>query len=162
MHAKSTDAAPYNVTADDDIIRQAIAIIEKRLTEPGEVFGSPGKVKDYLRLQLARRADQHREVFTVLFLDSQHRLITTEDMFTGTLTQASIYPREVVRRALHHNAAAVMLSHNHPSGEATPSRADENLTQSLKSALSLVDVRVLDHFIVTLSSCRSMAEMGLV
>jgi DNA repair protein RadC len=162
MHAQSCDPAPYTVTADDEIIRQALEIIERRLTKPGEVFSNPSGVKDYLRLQLARREDQHREVFTVLFLDSQNRLIATEDMFTGTLTQTSVYPREVVRRALHHHAAAVVLAHNHPSGVAEPSRADEALTQTLKSALALMDVRVLDHFIVTLSSCRSMAEMGLV
>ena len=109
------------------------------------MFDSPGAVKDYLQLQLA--AAQH-EVFAVLFLDAQHRLIALEELFRGTLTQTSVYPREVVKRALQHHAAAVVLAHNHPSGVAEPSRADESLTQTLKSALALVDVRVLDHVVV--------------
>jgi DNA repair protein RadC len=102
------------------------------------------------------------EVFAVLFLDSQNRLIALEELFRGTLNQTSVYPREVVLRALHHHAAAVVLAHNHPSGEARPSRADETLTQTLKAALALVDVRVLDHFVVTRTQACSMAEMGLV
>jgi DNA repair protein RadC len=101
-------------------------------------------------------------VFAVLFLDSQNRLIALEELFRGTLSQTSVYPREVVLRALHHHAAAVVLAHNHPSGAAQPSRADEALTQSLKAALALVDVRVLDHFIVTRDQAASMAEMGLM
>jgi DNA repair protein RadC len=101
-------------------------------------------------------------VFAVLFLDSQNRLIALEELFRGTLTQTSVYPREVVLRALHHHAAAVVLAHNHPSGTALPSRADEALTQSLKAALALVDVRVLDHFIVTRDNAASMAELGLI
>ena len=95
-----------------------------------------------------------------MFLDSQNRLLALEELFRGTLTQTSVYPREVVLRALHHHAAAVVLAHNHPSGEARPSRADESLTQSLKASLALVDVRVLDHFIVTRDAGASMAEMG--
>jgi DNA repair protein RadC len=110
-----------------------------------EVFSTPDAVKHYLQLHLARR--QH-EVFAVLFLDSQNRLIALEELFRGTLTQTSVYPREVVLRALHHHAAAVVLAHNHPSGSVQPSRADEALTQTLKAALALVDVRVLDHVIV--------------
>ncbi len=113
----------------------------------------------YLQLHFGHKP---HEVFAVLFLDSQHRLIALEELFRGTLSQTSVYPREVVLRALHHHAAAVVLAHNHPSGTAEPSRADEMLTQTLKSALSLVDVRVLDHFVVTASACRSMAELGLV
>jgi DNA repair protein RadC len=101
-------------------------------------------------------------VFAVLFLDSQNRLLALEELFRGTLSQTSVYPREVVLRALHHHAASVVLAHNHPSGVAEPSRADEALTQSLKAALALVDVRVLDHFIVTRDRAASMAEMGLV
>ena len=123
------------------------------------LFDSPTAVHEYLQLQLGARA---HEVFAVLFLDSQNRLIAMEELFRGTLTQTSVYPREVVLRALHHHAAAVVLAHNHPSGVAEPSRADEALTQSLKAALALVDVRVLDHFVVTMESARSMAEMGLI
>lgn len=123
------------------------------------VFDSPHAVKDYLQLQLAARA---HEVFAVLFLDAQHRLLAMEELFRGTLTQASVYPREVVLRALHHQAAAVVLAHNHPSGVAEPSRADEALTQTLKAALALVDVRVLDHVIVAPGTALSMAEKGLL
>ncbi len=123
------------------------------------LFDSPQAVAHYLQLHLGHRP---HEVFAVLFLDSQHRLLAMEELFRGTLTQTSVYPREVVLRALHHHAAAVVLAHNHPSGTAEPSRADEALTQTLKSALALVDVRVLDHFIVTAGACRSMAEMGRV
>lgn len=123
------------------------------------VFDSPGRVKDYLALQLGSRP---QEVFTVLFLDSQHRLLHTEDLFHGTLTQTSVYPREVVRKALQHNAGAVVLAHNHPSGVAEPSRADEYLTQTLKNALKLVDVQVLDHLIVGRGQVVSLAERGLI
>jgi DNA repair protein RadC len=101
-------------------------------------------------------------VFAVLFLDVQHRLIKLEELFQGTLTQTSVYPREVARRALMLNAASVVLAHNHPSGVAEPSRADEFLTQSLKTALALIDVRVLDHLIVGRGQVVSMAERGLV
>ncbi len=123
------------------------------------VFDSPGKVKDYLSLQLGARP---HEVFAVLFLDAQSRLIALEEMFRGTLTQTSVYPREVVKRALDLHAAAVILAHNHPSGAAEPSRADEYLTQTLKSALGLVDVRVLDHLVVGSGAVVSFAERGLL
>jgi DNA repair protein RadC len=123
------------------------------------VFDAPAKVKDYLRLQLAARP---HEVFAVMFLDAQNRLIGFEEMFRGTLTQTSVYPREVVTRALERRAAALILAHNHPSGAAEPSRADEYLTQTLKSALALVDVRVLDHLVVAQSGVVSFAERGLL
>ncbi len=123
------------------------------------VFDSPAKVKDYLALELGGRA---QEVFAVVFLDGQHRLLKLEVMFQGTLTQTSVYPREVVKRALALNAGAVVLAHNHPSGVAEPSRADEFLTQTLKAALKLVDVRVLDHLIVGQGQVVSLAERGLV
>ncbi|MDQ2778492.1 MAG: DNA repair protein RadC [Pseudomonadota bacterium] len=123
------------------------------------VFETPGAVKDYLALQLAGRA---QEVFAVLFLDAQHRLLKLEELFYGTLAQTSVYPREVVRRAIALNAAAVVLAHNHPSGVAEPSRADEYLTQTLKAALQLVDVRVLDHIVVGHGQVVSMAERGLL
>ena len=123
------------------------------------LFDRPQSVAHYLQLQLGQKP---HEVFAVLFLDSQHRLLALEELFRGTLAQTSVYPREVVLRALHHNAAAVVLAHNHPSGCAEPSNADQTLTQTLKTALGLVDVRVLDHFVVTAGACRSMAELGLV
>ena len=123
------------------------------------LFNTPQAVRDYLQLQLGARS---YEVFAVLFLDSQHRLIELEEMFRGTLTQTSVYPREVVKRALTLHASSVVLAHNHPSGTAQPSRADELLTQTLKAALALIDVRVLDHFVVTAQQAVSMAELGLV
>lgn len=124
-----------------------------------EVFASPDAVKQYLQLHLAGK--QH-EVFAVLFLDVQNRLLAIEELFRGTLTQTSVYPREVVLRALHHRCAAVVLAHNHPSGSVQPSRADEALTQTLRSALALVDVRVLDHVIVGMGETLSLAERGLL
>jgi DNA repair protein RadC len=123
------------------------------------VFESPARVKDYLALQLGGLG---HEVFAVLFVDAQHRMLAFERLFSGTLTQTSVHPREVVKRALAHNAAAVVLAHNHPSGVAEPSRADEHLTQALRGALALVDVRVLDHVVVGCGQCCSMAERGLL
>jgi len=123
------------------------------------VLDAPEAVQQYVQLHIGTRA---HEVFAVLFLDAQHRLIVLEELFRGTLTQTSVYPREVVLRALHHHAAAVVLAHNHPSGSIEPSRADEALTQTLRAALSLVDVRVLDHVIVSTGRSFSMAERGLL
>jgi DNA repair protein RadC len=124
-----------------------------------QVFSSPDGVKQYLQLHLAR---QPHEVFAVMFLDAQNRLIELEVMFRGTLTQTSVYPREIVLRALQRHAASVVLAHNHPSGTVQPSRADEALTHTLKAALALVDVRVLDHVIVGPGNSLSMAEGGLL
>ena len=101
-------------------------------------------------------------MFVGIFLDARNRTIATEELFTGTLTQASVYPREVVKRALHHNAGALIFAHNHPSGVAEPSRADEALTQALKQSLALVDVRVLDHFVIGAAAAMSFAERGLL
>jgi DNA repair protein RadC len=125
----------------------------------GPVFDSPERVKDYLRLAIGALG---HEVFAVLFLDTQHRLIEYRELFRGTLTQTSVYPREVVKHALAAQAAAVVLAHNHPSGLAEPSRADEFLTQTLKSALALIDVRVLDHLVVGADRVVSFAERGLL
>ena len=124
-----------------------------------QAFQTPDAVKHYLQLQLAHK---NHEVFAVLFLDSQNRMIAMEELFRGTLSQTSVYPREVVMRALHHQAAAVVLAHNHPSGSVQPSRADEHLTQTLKASLALVDVRVLDHIIVGQGQALSMAEQSLL
>jgi DNA repair protein RadC len=126
----------------------------------GDVFTAPDAVRDYLRLHLSALA---HEVFFALWLDAQNRLIAGEELFRGSLTQTSVYPREVVKKALSHNAAAVVLAHNHPSGVAEASGADQCLTRELKQALALVDVRVLDHFIVAGSSpALSFAERGLL
>ena len=124
-----------------------------------DVFKSPQQVRDYLVLKLGSLT---REVFLVLFLDTQNHLVATEEMFAGTLTQTSVYPREVVKRALHHNAASVIFAHNHPSGITQQSQADELLTKQLKQALALVDVRVLDHFIVAGNNTLSFSEHGLL
>lgn len=122
-------------------------------------LNSPGSVRDYLRLIFT---GQEYESFVVLFLDAQNRLIASNEMFRGTLTQTSVYPREIVKEALRHNAAAVIFAHNHPSGVPEPSRADEQLTSSLRQALALVDVKVLDHFIVAGAATLSFAERGLL
>lgn len=138
-----------------ELARRAVA----QQLKQREVFGSPDAVKQYLQLHLAHKP---HEVFAVLFLDAQNRMIAMEELFRGTLTQTSVYPREVVRRALDREAASVVLAHNHPSGTVQPSRADEALTQTLKSALALIDVRVLDHVIVAPGHALSMAEKGLL
>ena len=131
----------------------------KEELQRGNALNSPRAVRDYLQLLLGAR---QQEVFLVLFLDTQHRVIASEELFQGTLSQTSVYPREVVKRALAHNAAAVILAHNHPSGVAEPSQSDQLLTDALKQALSLVDVRVLDHFIVGAGTILSFAEKGLL
>ena len=123
------------------------------------VFDSPAAVTDFLKLHFAGQA---YESFVVVFLDARHQLIVVEDVFRGTLTQTSVYPREILKRALHHNAAAVILAHNHPSGSTDPSRADETLTETLRSTLSLIDVRVLDHLIIAGNASLSFAQRGLL
>ncbi|MDC8784519.1 RadC family protein [Roseateles koreensis] len=138
-----------------ELARRAMA---QRLQER-EVFTDPQAVKHFLQLHLASRA---HEVFAVLFLDAGHRLIAMEEMFRGTLTQTSVYPREVAKRGLELGAAAVILAHNHPSGMAEPSQSDALLTQALKNALALVDMRVLDHLVVGGDTVISMAERGLI
>ena len=140
------------------VLELARRAIGERLRERA-ALGSPDAVKQYLQLHLGQRT---HKVFAVMFLDTQNRLIALEELFRGTLTQTSVYPREVAVRALHHHAAAVLLAHNHPSGAVQPSRADEALTQSLKAALALLDVRVLDHIIVAPGQALSFAERGLL
>tara|TARA_R110002073_G_scaffold64308_4_gene161185 strand:+ start:144 stop:818 length:675 start_codon:yes stop_codon:yes gene_type:complete len=125
----------------------------------GSAMNSPEQVRNFLRLSLENK--QH-EVFIGIFLDVRNHAIATEELFNGTLTQASVYPREVVKRALCHNAAAIIFAHNHPSGTVEPSLADKTLTQSLKQALALVDVKVLDHFIIGNGTTMSFAEHDLI
>lgn len=125
----------------------------------GDIMDSPELVRNYLRLTLQNK---EHEIFLGIFLDTKNRAIATEELFNGTLTQTSVYPREVIKRALHHNAAAVIFAHNHPSGVAEPSQADKTLTASLKQTLALIDVKVLDHFIVGNGTTLSFAENGLI
>ena len=148
----------YRVASADEVLSQAWGVLADRV-KPGVTLSSPQDVKDYLRLEIGLL---EHEVFCVVFLDAQHRVIELRQMFRGTVTQTSVYPREVVKESLKLNAAAVILAHNHPSGVPEPSRADEFLTQSLKSALQLVDVRVLDHLVVTATAVVSFAERGLI
>lgn len=142
-----------------DVARELLLRDLREQMRSAPIMSSPQALRDWLRLHCA---GLEHEVFLVIYLDTHHRLIEAEELFRGTLTQTSVYPREVVKGALARNAAALAIAHNHPSGEAEPSRADELLTQNLKSALSLVDVRVIDHFIVAGDQILSFAERGLV
>lgn len=163
MKANTEERAPYgaevDLAAEEETIRAALLILARRLGGPRECFSAPGTVRDYLRLYYR---DHQREEFDALWLDAQNRLIRHETLFVGTLTQTSVYPREVVKAGLAANAAGVILAHNHPSGIPEPSRSDEALTQCLKQALALVDVKVLDHFIAAGNSALSFAERGLL
>ena len=152
-----TVAAPVT---PDEILDQARQILDAMLARPErQVFTQPEAVRDFLRITLAPR---EREVFACLFLDNRHRLIHYEELFQGTIDGASVHPREVVKAALRHNAAALILAHNHPSGVAEPSQADRTITRRLKDALALVEVRVLDHFVVGEGEPLSFAERGLL
>ncbi|HET7772801.1 MAG TPA: DNA repair protein RadC [Burkholderiaceae bacterium] len=164
MHATPEEVArikglgPAKALQFQAALQLARRALDERLREPAALT-NPTQVADFLRLELG---GDRAEVFMVLFLDAQNRLIRAERMFTGTLTQTSVYPREVVKAALLHHAAGVILAHNHPSGVAEPSDADVALTSTLRAALALVDVRVLDHFVVTAGQARSMAQAGLI
>lgn len=140
------------------LVQKALDLLEGDVRN-SDVLSSPGAVRDYLRLLLG---DRPHEVFTVVFLDAQHRVLDTLEMFRGTLTQSSVYPREILVEALARKAAAVILAHNHPSGVAEPSGADQALTQTLQAALSMVDVRVLDHYVIARGELVSFAERGLL
>jgi DNA repair protein RadC len=160
--SKSLAGTPGLGSAKLAQLQAALELARRALKEEissRDALSSPRAVRDYLRLVLAGR---EQEVFVVLLLDAQHRVIASEELFHGTLTQTSVYPREVVKAALRHNAAGVILAHNHPSGVPEPSRADELLTASLKQALALVEVKVLDHFIVAGARSISFAERGLL
>lgn len=143
--------------ADQQTIREALTLLERQLREPGASFISSHAVRDWLRLQLAA---QEREEFTALFLDNQHRLIAHETLFTGTINHTQVHPREVVKAALKHNAAAILVAHCHPSGHAGPSDADRRITERLRQTLDLVDIRLLDHLVVGGMDIVSFAERG--
>ena len=147
-----------NRHSDDAVIAQALAILAGRVRDTDALM-TPAAVGDYLKLLLGGR---EHEVFAVLLLDSQNRVMKFVELFRGTLNQTSVYPREVVKLALATNAAAVIFAHNHPSGSIEPSRADEQLTFQLKSALALVDIKVLDHFIIAGTTALSFSERGLL
>ena len=144
--------------AEDNVIREAISILETRVNT-NSVFTMPNSVKDFCRLNLAT---EEYEYFCCLFLDTRHRLIKFERLFSGTIDGASVYPRVIARRALELNAAAIIVTHNHPSGDSTPSEADKRITIRLRNALELFDIRLLDHIIVSLADTLSFAERGLV
>ena len=168
-HSSSSRASVKNYFADVKIYRLnksekkslialALAVLQEQ-HKPGVLLPNPNETREYLRLRLG---DCKAEVFGCLFLDSQHRVIETAELFQGTVDGASVYPREVVKRCLHHNAAAVIFCHNHPSGVPEPSQADVNITKRLKDALEFVDIRVLDHLIIGAGSSVSLAERGLL
>ncbi|GAB3101148.1 DNA repair protein RadC [Aestuariicella hydrocarbonica] len=155
---QKVNLATLNDAEKQSLLTLAFAVLQD-LHQPGAEISSPLQTRNYLRLLLA---DRKTEVFGCLFLDNQHRVINTTEMFQGTVDSASVYPRVVVQQALSVNAAAVLFFHNHPSGVAEPSHADEAITRRLKEALALVDIRVLDHFIVAAGGSLSFAEQGLI
>lgn len=160
MKIKSEDVAKYTVDTDNNIIAQALAILTARLKVYTVCLDSPSAVRDYLVLTLG--SIEHEE-FYCLWLSSQNKLIAAEKLFRGTLNQAAVYSREIVKSALTHNACAVILAHNHPSGNGAPSSADKTLTLKIKAALALIDVTVLDHLVVAgARRITSFAEQGLL
>lgn len=140
-------------------IKRALVLLDQHLLEPGVAFTSTQAARDWLRLKMG---PLEREVFLVLYLNNQNQLLAHETLFTGTISHTEVHPREVVKRALYFNAAAVIFAHNHPSGEVTPSQADKAITQRLLHALMLVEIRVLDHLIVGGTQILSFAEHGLL
>jgi len=153
-----TAAIDQTITAEESIIQNAIQILESRIQLPDDYLTSPDNTRRFLRLKLS---NLDREVFGVIFLDNQHGVIAYEELFAGTIDGAAVYPREVVKCALKHNAAAVIFAHNHPSGVSSPSESDKRITERLKQACALVDIRVLDHVIIG-SDISSFAELGLL
>jgi DNA repair protein RadC len=153
-----TKTRPQNITTDEEILAAAEHILRSRLTRLGQI-AEPSAAGDYLR---ARCAHSEREVFGCLFLDSRHHILACEDLFFGTIDGAEVHPREVVRRGLLLNAAAVICFHNHPSGNLEPSAADRAVTATLKQALAVIDIRLLDHIVVSAEGFSSMAARGWV
>ena len=148
----------YRPASSEEVLQRARTVLAHRVRR-GMVMNSPRAVKDFLRFNIGML---EHEVFAVVYLDTQHRLIAIKELFRGTLSQTSVYPREVIKEALALNAGAAILAHNHPSGEAEPSAADDSLTQRLKAALAVVDITVLDHLVVTGDVIVSYAERGLL
>lgn len=147
---------PY--TPDEEqLVQQALSVMERHLFQRGPCLEFPEAVRDYLRLNLA---GENHEVFAVLFLDSRHRVLAFEQLFHGSINNVNVYPRRVLQRVLEHNSAAVILVHNHPSGDTTPSREDIHVTATLKNILTVIDVRLLDHFIVGCGDPYSFSEAG--
>lgn len=160
VHASEPCAlANYASVREDPIVCRAISVLEERLFQRGPAITNPNAVRQYLRLKLASEA---LEVFAVVFLDSRHCVMACETLFQGTIDGACVYPRTVIKRVIEHNSAAVIFAHNHPSGSAAPSPADLQITERLKSALALIDVRVLDHLIIGAGQPFSFAEAGLL
>ncbi len=157
LYVREAETGRYRPAAESEVLNHAAALLAPRVL--GQILSSPRDAQDFLRTRLARL---EHEVFAVLYLDNRHRVLAFEELFRGTLNGTAVYPREVVKRALHHNAAAVIFTHNHPSGVPEPSSADEVLTQRLREALSLVDVRVLDHLVIGCEGVVSFADRGLV
>ena len=159
MQINSENSTPYLVDNDTRIIEQALAILKDRMTVRGDALTNPADVKSFLTLKIS---ELEHEVFSCLFLDTKHCLIEYREIFRGTVNGASVYPREIVKEALACNAQAVIFAHNHPSGSTEPSQADKAITARLVSALELIDVRALDHFIVGQDNILSFAESGLM
>lgn len=149
----------FNFDSKDEVIAAAIEFVEEKAVYTTATLENPNDTKDLLRLRIG---DKEREVFCVLYLNSQHNLIEVDELFTGTIDGAAVYPREIAKGALVRNAAAVILGHNHPSGMTDPSAADKRITERITSALALLDIRVLDHVIVSTNSSFSFAEQGLM
>lgn len=152
-------AAARDRLSDEEIIEKALAIIAEKISGKGPLLTSSEKAKDYLAVKMS---GYDREVMAVLFLDASHRVIALEELFWGTLSRNTIYLREIAKRAFHHNAAAVILAHNHPSGNPSPSQDDIDLTRKAKEALALIDIRLLDHLIAAGPACLSMADQGFL
>lgn len=157
-HKPNTYVMEGSYVTDDDILKMAKQLSRKRLAK-GRTVNTPTEVKQHIRTLMH---DKEHEVFAVLLLDNKHRVIGFHELFTGTIDAAAIYPREVVKLALKENAAAMILAHNHPSGDPSPSSADVAITERLKAALELVDVRVLDHIVVATEGIASLAELGKI
>ncbi len=155
LYVRESDTGRYRPAAESEVLNHAAELLAPRVL--GQILSSPRDAQDFLRTRLARL---EHEVFAVLYLDNRHRVLAFEELFRGTLNGTAVYPREVVKRSLALNCAALILVHNHPSGNPEPSTADEVLTQRLREALSLVDVRVLDHLVVGCEGVVSFAESG--
>ncbi|HUF10256.1 MAG TPA: DNA repair protein RadC [Rhodothermales bacterium] len=153
----SSKPTQYASVHEDPLIREAIGVLEKRIFKRDAKLTSPEGVREFLQLKLAPEAS---EVFAIVFLDSRHRVIAYEPMFHGTIDGAAVYPRAILKRAMEHNCAAVIIAHNHPSGETEPSDADRRITNRIKAVLEMVDVRILDHFVIGEGRPFSFAEAG--